>query len=80
MLIMMETKIQPKAYSQNRPGYDVTCLKACPSSAEGAQGGIVLVTRERPSGSGTESMRFHGTNLVSCKIVTGPNRTLLANT
>ena len=42
-----------------------------PSSSGGAQVGIRLVTRERPVVWGTESTRYHGTNLVNCKIVTG---------
>ena len=50
-----------------------------PSSAGGYQGGIGLVTRERTDGWGIESMHFHGSNVVSCKIVTRNTRTPLAS-
>ena len=46
-------------------------LEARPSSARGAQGGVGLVTRERPIGWGIESTRYQRPNIVSCKIATG---------
>ena len=33
------------------------------------------MTRQWPDGWGVEFMRFHGLNVVSCKIVAGPNHT-----
>ena len=70
VMLLTKTKIQSEAYSQNRLGYNVTCLTAHPSSFGVAQGGIRLVKRERPVGWGIESMRYHRTNMVSCEIVT----------
>ena len=74
-MILTETKIQTKAYNHNQLGYNVTCLVARISSAGGAQGSVGLVTREQPDEWGIESTRFHGPNVVSCKIVTGRTKT-----
>ena len=65
MMLLTETKIQLEVYSHNRLGYDVTCSAARPSSARGDQGGIRLVTRERPVRWGIDSTRYHGPNVVS---------------
>ena len=62
-MLLTKTKIQSEAYSHNHLGYDVACLAAQPSSAGGSQGGVGLVTRERPVGWGIESMRYHGPNV-----------------
>ena len=70
VVLMTDKKIQTEANSHNQIGYEVTFSAACPSSAGGAQVGVGLLTRERPNGWGIESMRFHGPNVVSCKIVT----------
>ena len=50
---------------------DVTSLTVRLSSAGGYQGGVGLVTRERPAGRGVESRRYHSLRVVSCEIVTG---------
>ena len=71
VMLLNKTKIQSEAYSHNRLGYGVTCSTLHPSSSGGAQGGVRLVRREMPVGLGTESKRYHGPNVVSCKIVTG---------
>ena len=76
-MLLTETKIQLEAYSQNRLGYDVTCLAARPSSAGGSQVGIGLATRERPVRWGIESTRFHMPNMVSCDIITGLTQNLI---
>ena len=55
----------------------MTCLAERPTSAGGVQGSVGMVTRERPNGWGIESMRYHGPDLVICKIVTGTTRTPL---
>ena len=47
-----------------------------PSSARGDQGSVGLVIRKRPVNWVIKSTRYHGTNVVSCKIVTGLNWTL----
>ena len=79
-MLLTETKIRSEAYSHNHLGYDVTCLTARLSSAWGDQGGMGLVTRERPVGWGVESMRYHGPNVVICNIVVRLTRTLLLRT
>ena len=56
VMLLTETKISTTAYCWNRLGYEVTCLTALPSRSGGAQGGVGLVFRERPVGSGVESM------------------------
>ena len=76
VMLLTEKNIQTKAYSQNKLGYKVTFLAACPSSSGSSQGLVGLVTREWPNIWGVKSMRFHGTNMVSCDIVTGHTRTL----
>ena len=58
----------------------VACLEAQPSRAGGDQGGVRLVTRERPVVWGIESTRYHGPNVVSCELITGITRTPLAGT
>ena len=77
MMLLTETKIQSEAYSHIRLGDDVTRLMERPSNSGGAQGSFGLVMREQPVGWGIESTRYHGTNVVSCEIVTGLTCTLL---
>ena len=79
VILLSETKIQTEAYYHNCLGYYVKFSKASPYNSGGGQGSTGLVTRERPEGWGIESMRFHRPNVVSCKIVTGPTRTLLVS-
>ena len=71
MMMLTKTKIKSEAYSHNRLGYNVNFLAARPSSNRGTQGGVGLVTRERPVGWGVESTHYHGANVVSCNILTG---------
>ena len=80
MILLMETKIQSKAYYHNRLEYNVHYPKARPSGAWVSQDGVGLVTRERPDWWGVESTRFRGPNLVSFEIVTGPIWTSLVGT
>ena len=53
------------------------CSVARPSSTGGSQGGMWLVSQDRPNGWGIELTRFHGTNVVSCEIIAGRIRTPL---
>ena len=71
VVLITKTKIYTTAYCRNRLGYEVNCLTARPSSASRAQGGVRLVTRERPVGWGIEYTRYHIPNVVSCELVTG---------
>ena len=70
VMLLTKTKIQLEAYSHNRLGFIVTCLAAWPSSAGGAQGGVGLVTRERPVGWGIDPTCYHRPDMVSCDIIT----------
>ena len=45
----------------------------------GYQGGVGLVTRERPARWGIEFTLYHGPNVVSCEIITGITRTPLVD-
>ena len=47
------------------------CLAARASISKGDQGGVGLVTRERPVLWGFESMHYHVSNMVSYEIVNG---------
>ena len=71
IMLLTDTKIQTEEYSHNRLGYDVICSAARPSSTGGAQVDVGLVLQEWTNGWGIESTRFHGLNVVSCKIMTG---------
>ena len=71
VMILTETKIQSEAYSHNRLGYDVNYLVVRPSISGVYQGGVDLVTRERPIEWGIDSTRYHRPNMVSFEIVTG---------
>ena len=52
VMLLTKTKIQLEAYLHNLLGYDMTFSAAQPSRARVSQGGVVLVTRERPVGWG----------------------------
>ena len=79
MMILTKTKISTTIYCRNRLVYDVTCSTARPTSAGGSQGGVILVTRERPVGWGIESTRYHGPSVVRWELVTGIIRTPLVS-
>ena len=70
---------QKEAYSQNILGCEVTCLAGRPSSAGGSQRRVCLVTRERPNGSGIDTMRFHRADVLSFKIRTRHTRNSLVS-
>ena len=69
--IMMETKINGQPYCCNRMGCDMVCSQAITMAADDAQGGVGLVVQYQPQVWIIESMRFHGTNVVSSEVVTG---------
>ena len=77
VMLLKKTKIQSEAYSHNSLRYDVTCLTTRLSSVGGYLGGVGMVMRERPSGWGIYSTRYHGPIMVSCEIVIGLTRTPL---
>ena len=77
VMILTKTKISTSAYCRNQLGYEVNCLTAQPTRTGEAQGGVGIVTRERPIGWGIQSMRYYGPNVVICELVTGLTRTLL---
>ena len=69
-MILTKTKISTTAYFRNRINYKVTCSTVQLTSAGGDQGGVRLITRERPFGWWIDTMLYHGPNVVSCDIVT----------
>ena len=77
LMLMMETKILYDAYFHKNLGYDAVFSQAVITAAGGDQGGVGLVVRERPYEWSLGSMRFHGPNVVICKIVSGGQNTLL---
>ena len=48
----------------------MVCSLITTTASGGVQGEVVLVIRDRPQGCSVESIRFHGPNMVSCKVVT----------
>ena len=74
VMVLTETKIQTEAYWHSCLGYNVTCLKACPSRTGLAQCGVGLVTREQSVGWWIESTRFHGPNVEARWVNPPPNR------
>ena len=53
------------------------CSRAVVTAAGGVQGEVVLVMRERTEVWVIKYMRFHRTNMVSYKIVSGRQQTML---
>ena len=68
-----------KSYCRNRLDYKVTCLTARPSISGVSQGVVRLIRREKPVRWVIDSTRYHGPNVISCKLVTGLTRTPLVS-
>ena len=78
LVILTETKIPDAVYCHNCLGYDVVCSEATVAKAGRTQGGGVgLVARELIEGWIIKSTRFHGPNLVRCKVISGYQKTPL---
>ena len=71
LMILMATKFNRQAYLHNRLGYNMVCSPEITTESGGAQGGVGLVIWDQSKGWSVESTRFHGTNVVSCKVVSG---------
>ena len=56
-------------------GYTVACSSLFSTVACGVQGGVLMVTRERPEFWDIEYRLFHDPNLVICKIIPSSHRT-----
>ena len=67
-LDIMETR-QTEACYNNRQGYGMRGAAARPSCVSVSQDGVGVGSQDRPNGWGSEYTRFHGTNVVSYKIV-----------
>ena len=70
-MILTEINIPDEAYCHNGIGYNVVCLPAATTASGGEQGGVGIVVQERPKGWSVESTRFHGSNMVSCEVISG---------
>ena len=77
LMLLTKTNITDKAYCHEPPKYDIMCSQAVGNAARGAQGGVGLVMREHLDVLSVESMCLHGTNMSSCEIVSGVQRTPL---
>ena len=75
LMVLTKTKISIILYCQNWLGYDIVCLVHRSSRSSIAQGGMVLVSWDRPMGWSLESTRFYRPNVVSCEDVRGTSRT-----
>ena len=64
----LKETIQTEACYNNRQGYGVRGAAAFPSRASGAQDSMGLQLQGRPNRWGSEFTRFHGLNVMSCKI------------
>ena len=62
-------KKQTEAYFKNRRGYDTRSAAALPSRAGVSHDGVGLGSRDYTNGWWRNSTRFHGTDVVRCKIV-----------
>ena len=71
VMLLTETKITSEAYYHNQRGYDVVCPSAVATDTCGAQGGVELLVRELPQVWSVELTRFHGPNVVRCRVVSG---------
>ena len=76
-MILTETKIPDAVHFRNRLGYDVVCYKAAVTTCRGAQMRVEIVSRKRTEGWIVESTRFHGPNMLSCKLVVSDQQTPL---
>ena len=56
-------------YCRNRLVYNVVYSEETVTEVRVAQRGVVMVSQENPEGYIFESTRFHGTNVVSGKLV-----------
>ena len=71
LVVLRETYIPDEVYCNNGPGYVVACSGEVPTAVGCMQGGVVLVTRERPEFWDIESTWLRGSNVVSCEVVSG---------
>ena len=68
-------KIQNGVYCCDLLGHNISCLMATAMEGGGAKGGVGIVSIERPDGCIIKTTRFHGPNLVICKLMTVDLRT-----
>ena len=68
LMVKTET-IHMEACCNNWWGYGVMCAVVHPFRAVREQSNVGLGSRERPNGWGSESTRFHMSNMVICEIL-----------
>ena len=76
-MVLTEINISTAAYCQNRLGYDIVCLLDWSASSCADQGGMGLISQDRPSGWSLDSTLFQWSNMASFKVITGMSRTLI---
>ena len=69
LAVLFETKIPDTVYMKHFRVCAVVCSPSLPH-----QGGAALVTKSNPDGWHVEDTRFHGPNVLSCVIVSGPQQ------
>ena len=73
LMILTETNINDQAHFRNMMGYDVILSKATTTADGDAKGGVGMIIREKPQVWNINSTRFHGPNMVSCKVIYSNN-------
>ena len=58
-------------------GYNMVCSQAITTADGNTQGGVGVVVQDQLQGWSIESMRFQGTNVVSCGVVLGKQTPLI---
>ena len=77
LMILTETNINDQAHFRNMMGYDVILSKATTTADGDAKGGVGMIIREKPQVWNINSTRFHGPNMVSCKVITRKSTPLI---
>ena len=75
LMVLAETKISTVVYCQNWLGCNTFCFPSWSDSSSGSQGDVGPVFWDHLKIWGLEFRCFHGTNMVSYKVVTGMSRT-----
>ena len=73
-MVLTKTKVDVQSYCHIRLGYYVLCSSSITTDSVRYQWGVVLIFQYRPKGWSVELMRFHGMNVVGCKIIVGGKR------
>ena len=76
-MVLTDTNITEQYFCHRSLGYNVVCLPISITSVESTKGRVRLFFCDQLQGWSVESTRFHGTNVVSCEVVTNIKRTVI---